>query len=530
MRQRKKIQKVSRARSLMVLPFLWCFVSAFLLILCFPPFNLTFLVWVSLPALFWALWLSKNRKQAMGLAYIHGLVFFAVTVSWIRHVTWFGYVAAVFYLAVYFSIFGYCVKPWLDEYKDKPSFKKSLALCWILPTFWTACELMRAIVPVMGMEWADLAHTQSHSVFLQLARLGSEFSVTFLIVAINVLLFLFILEKKWIKRLIWIVLGSILLFSAASYGKPFLRSETLEGPLRIGVLQGNVPQEEKWDMTFRLSIVSRYAKLSQEAALQNAQLLVWPEASFPDFFTRSYESSGLRSFVKELKIPMLIGTPYVDEKSHVSNSAVLVDADAKTLGRYDKIHLVPFGEYVPLGNFLFFLKPAAESLGVGDFVPGTERTVFELPVDLGGHVQNIRFATLICFEDMFSHLARQFVQNGAELLIVITNDAWFQKSGAAYQHLQGSIFRAVENGTWVVRAANTGISCVISPSGKVLDRVQDGAGRDIFVEGSRVWAIPYGRNPTLFQKGGWWFAYVCLFLLILDQVKRLFRQLTGRVQ
>ena len=200
------------------------------------------------------------------------------------------------------------------------------------------------------------------------------------------------------------------------------------------------------------------------------------------------------------------------------NSAYLVNHKGRE-ARYDKVRLAPFGEFIPWEPVFVFLglKPLADELKVGDFHAGEDVKIFSLNDDR-------KFSTLICIEDMFPSLARRAVRRGAEFLVVITNDAWFSKSAAPYQHLQGSIFRAIENGVPVVRAANTGVSAFVSAGGEVVDRIQDSQGHDLFVMGGLVRSIEVGGKKTLYQRGGHWFGFFCLILMtaggIVTQFKR----------
>jgi apolipoprotein N-acyltransferase len=198
--------------------------------------------------------------------------------------------------------------------------------------------------------------------------------------------------------------------------------------------------------------------------------------------------------------PLLFGSPtYVRDGGQdvMYNSAFLVGPDTTVLGRYDKIHLVPFGEYIPLRRLLFFLDKLVA--GIGDFRSGEAYTVMAIPQG--------RFAVLICFEGIFPDLVRHFVRHGAQFLVNITNDAWFGYSPASYQHLSMVVFRAVENRLPIVRAANTGISAVIDPTGRLSQQT------DLFV---RTWIkariTPAEGATTFYTRWGDLFAYGCVLV------------------
>jgi apolipoprotein N-acyltransferase len=277
---------------------------------------------------------------------------------------------------------------------------------------------------------------------------------------------------------------------------------TAAAQVGVALIQGNIDQGQKWDPVVREQIFSIYRSLTHEAAADpDVQLIVWPEAATPFLFAneRAYQARQLH-LVQEVSRPLLFGSPTYsreDDRDVMYNSAFLVGPEAIVRGRYDKIHLVPFGEYIPLHRLLFFLDKLV--VGIGDFRSGETYTVMTIPQG--------RFAVLICFEVIFPDLVRHFVRHGAQFLVNITNDAWFGDSPASYQHLSMVIFRAVENRVPIVRAANTGISAVIDPTGRLVQQT------DLFV---RTWIkdrISLAERPaTFYTRFGELFAYSCLLL------------------
>ena len=205
----------------------------------------------------------------------------------------------------------------------------------------------------------------------------------------------------------------------------------------------------------------------------------------------------------------MVGSPHLEPDNSAFNSAYLLGPDGDIKQRYDKLLLVPFGEYVPLKSIFGWLEPLAYTLGVSDFSAGKEKTLFEL--------QNgeIHFAVVICFENIFPNLVRSFTDRGAEFLAVMTNDAWFGHSAAPYQHLQASVFRAVENGVPLVHVANTGVSVFISRKGEVLDRVRNPEGKDIFIAGRKTYPLAMENERTFYRRGGWIFPYGALALFVV---------------
>ena len=243
--------------------------------------------------------------------------------------------------------------------------------------------------------------------------------------------------------------------------KQFSPTDNDAGGFAIGVLQGNIPQEVKWEGAGRQATFATYKRLGRKAVEQGAQLLVWPETAAPVVFGSGDPDSKLPGLIsKELGVPMLVGAPSVrsGEDSNYYNSAFLVDSGTLRF-RYDKMHLVPFGEYMPW-SWILPLGPGIAAREA-DYSSGDTMTVM--------HWRNCPpFSVLICYEAIFPELARLAVRNGAKLLVNITNDGWFGATGAPYQHLAMAGLRSVENRVWLLRAANTGISAAFDPSGRMV--------------------------------------------------------------
>jgi apolipoprotein N-acyltransferase len=268
-------------------------------------------------------------------------------------------------------------------------------------------------------------------------------------------------------------------------------------PLKIGLVQGNIDQSVKWDESFQKETLKIYDKLSLRVSEEKPDLIIWPETATPFFFQDAKEYQPLvLDIPKKTNTFLLFGTPsYKIQKGKVNhyNSAYLLSPSGELVGKYDKIHLVPFGEYVPMQDLLFFLGSLGE--GIGDFKSGEEIYSFSIPQ---GH-----FGVLICFEIIFPDLCRRFVKKGANFLVTMTNDAWFGKTSAPYQHFSMATFRAVENRVFVVRAANTGITGFIDPRGKILK--QGG----IFTEEAMNGMIRLSKDKTFYTLYGDVFAWCC---------------------
>ena len=243
--------------------------------------------------------------------------------------------------------------------------------------------------------------------------------------------------------------------------------------------------------------------------------MIWPETATPFYFNGNNPAdraltTDISEFVKKNGTPLLFGSPTYQVKSLrtvvLHNSAFLLSGEGKVLARYHKFHLVPFGEYVPLKGVLFFVEKMVQA--IGDFEPGKDYTVMTVP-DGRSPSQEVKFSTVICYEIIFPDLVRRFVDEGAQVVTTITNDAWFGKSAAPYQHFSMAVFRAIENRVPIARAANTGISGFIDAKGGIL------AASGIFTEAYLTQTLVPGNTKTFYTQYGDLFSYACLFLSIV---------------
>ncbi len=272
--------------------------------------------------------------------------------------------------------------------------------------------------------------------------------------------------------------------------------------LRIGLIQGNVDQSIKWDESFQKETMKIYERLSFKVAAEKPHLIIWPETATPFFFQDAKEFQPMvMEIPRKTDAFLLFGTPsYRVErgKIHHYNSALLLSPEGEVRGKYDKIHLVPYGEYVPFGDII---PLGSLGEGIGNFKAGKEIFNFILPQG--------RFGVVICFEIIFPDLCRQFVKKGANFLVTITNDAWFGRTSAPSQHFTIAVFRAVENRVFIARAANTGITGIIDPRGRI---VRKGG---IFTEEAMVETIRLSNSKTFYTLYGDVFAWICSGLSLI---------------
>lgn len=494
-------------------PAFLSFLSGLLLLLSFPGTNFGFLAWFALIPFLAALEKARSRGEALGYGAITGAVFYGLSLHWLTWVALVGWLFVTCLETSFLLLFAWAA---YELRNTRPLVKP-----FLLGLGWMTMEILRAEVPDFAFGWNLLAYSQAH--YLPVAQAANTFGAYGLgFVMFFVQAAVWEIAKKGSSKtekniLTLLILTAVIL--TAAHGRHFLRQPLKKNGPRISLIQGNIPQDLKWEYTVREQIMQIYSKLTELASFDQPDLIIWPEASYPGYFNQDTDAEKLRQLFKKLNVPAVIGAPHLAEQNRAYNSAYLVDAEGNIKSRYDKQHLVPFGEYVPLKIVFGWLEPLAYSLGVSDFTAGQGSVIFKTPND------ELAFSILICFEDIFPALARRSVDQGAEFLGVITNDAWFGPTSAAEQHLQASVFRAIENGVPVVRAANTGVSAFIDSRGRVLERLADKAGNTIFVTGYKTRMIPYGSRDTLYRKGGWVFPYagaglfVIMFLLILFRKK-----------
>lgn len=488
--------------------------SALLLTLSFPRYDFEIFAWIGLmPLLF--LVKGNSKKPVFFWCWFSGTLFFFITLNWLVKTMnayggvpiWTGILILLLlslYLGLYSGLFGVLTR-YITE-------KTALPATFVAPPLWVSLEYVRGHL-LTGFPWATLGYSQYKFLpLIQISDLTSVLGVSFLIVGVNAALFEITAHiknrpaKTPASTVILIFAVAILFISSWIYGRYKLNTvyDQPERTIHVAVLQGNIPQHLKWDRDFQRRTIDIYKDLTDEANRYATDLIIWPETAAPFFFQdpSSYRQE-LFELVKEKDIFLLFGSPsytVIDAADiRLFNSAYMISPRGESLSRYDKIHLVPFGEYVPLSKILFFIEKMV--VGIGDFLPGNDHTVFKTPQG--------RFGVVICFEVIFPDLVRRFVLNGAEIMTTITNDAWFGKSSAPYQHFAMAVFRAIENRVSFARAANTGISGFISPKGEILQT------SPIFVDAYLTQKISPSSTRTFYTLYGDIFAYLCISVSVL---------------
>lgn len=465
--------------------------TSVLLSFSFSSFNLWLFAWCGFIPLFMALE-NKSLRWAFLIAFFCGIVFWSLAIYWLIHVTLLGQIVLVLYLAIYFGLFGGAI-----YFSRFLSVKNRLF--W-LPASWVLLEYLRSYL-FTGFPWSLIGLSQYKNLpVIQIADITGAWGVSFLVVLINTAFYL-ILRKQSKLKVSLICAG--ILFLSLIYGfyklsyKP--DSALLAKSLKISVVQGNIPQHLNWDKQAVDFILNNYKELTVAAAKSKPDLIIWPEASVPGVWGRDdAEFRQVFSLAGQLDTNFLVGAVSYFNQNYF-NSALFINHLGSPAATYSKLHLVPFGEYIPLKNIFPFLETLVP---IGDIQPGREYTIFKQPANFG---------VLICFEDLFPELSREFVKRGARFLVNITNDAWFKEGSAPYQHFAASVFRSVENRVYLVRAANTGISGFIDPAGRISGIISNVQGKEIFVPGysSQNISLTAGKR-TIYNRYGDFFVVFCL--------------------
>jgi len=491
--------------------------AGILLFCSFPPLEYSILAWVALVPVI-CLGFSGRPRESFLHGLLAGVVFWLGSICWLTRVSFIGWLFISLYCALYVACFALVVSWWVARRRFQSAGKSrgafaDLPVLFGVPAIWVGLEYARSIF-LTGFPWNLLGVSQYSCVnLIQCADLGGVYLVSYLVVMGNTVVALVIMNRRsgMLKPATGIALFLLLVFLALEYGRWQLArpSEKLD-MIRVAAVQLNVPQQLKWSDEWADDIYRRLkTSTAQAARLAPLDLIVWPETALPDF-VRS--SAPIRDLVNESRrhgIPLLVGSMDSEEfhkTTNYFNSAFLFLPGQETQQVYAKRHLVLFGEYVPLGNYLPFLRTIT---GVEeDFTPGTENVIFRLS-DRG---QN--FSVLICFEDILPYLARECVRAGARLLINQTNDAWFDPSWASRQHMSHAVFRCVENRVACLRVTNTGLTCHIDRAGVVRDSLPP-AGRSGTIQGepqilrSEVKFSPERMRLSFYTLHGDLFAMAC---------------------
>jgi apolipoprotein N-acyltransferase len=486
--------------------------SALLLAISFPPLRTGFVAYFALVPLLVSLD-GCGVKEGFRKGLVFGLLLNLLSLYWISVVQteiYFaiaGYISLVIFQslfpALFGSAYGFISKRW------------GTGALIVFPFLTLTLEWLRGS-GLMGFPWLNLSLTQTYYIpLIQIAAYTGASGISFWVAALNAMIALALLKRRnrpvlfagcalsvtlWLGIFLW---GC---FDVSSY-----RSNT--DPLKVALIQANIDPEIKWDERFREPNFNVLIEETEKIADEDLDLVIWPETATPCYLRREYRyKRQVVDLLKKHEFHLLTGTPdyeRIADRYVYYNSAFLFSPEGELVQRYAKLHLVPFGEMIPLEDRFDILRKI--DFGEGDFTAGVEYVVFDHPVT--------SFAVVICFESLFSNFVRQFVLRGAKMLVVITNDCWFGRTAAPFHHAMVSVLRAVEHRIPVARCANTGVSMYIDSLGRVVKST------DIFVKTSLVDVLQPGETETFYTRHGEWLTgcsnvITLLFLLVSGILRR----------
>lgn len=452
-----------------LLPIFLPILSGLLLFLCFQPFGLSFLAFFAVAPLLYSLCQGGGFRRGWGA----GIAFFLPLLTWLRPIP-FGNLAwliASLYMSLYLALFG-AAFAWIRQRRGADVALLAAPLVWVL------IEYLRSFGP-LGFTWGSVAYALWEATpLIQIADLTGYYGVSLIALLVN---------AAWVawwlnfRRAPELLMGSALLLGL-SVGYGLLRMATVEEaagtPWRVGVAQGNVEELDetaptpearlkgRWQPHLQDRNLQRYLELSQEAIDQGVNILIWPETALPLRLTSPEWAEmrlSLSEFTRNENVWLLLGSVDSPDRDTIYNTAFIYDHQGRLVDRYHKTHLVVFGEFTPFVKQLPFMRAfAIREVGY------SHGEGFHLV-----HLNGQPVGTPICFESTFSQIVRCFVRLGAGLICIITNDAWFDGTAGPAQHAAMGVFRAIENRRWVIQAANTGVTGIITPQGRFSRRLPE---------------------------------------------------------
>ncbi len=488
-------------------------VSGVFLFASFPPLEWAAAAWIALvPLLVICVYSPPGWSFRFGL--LCGVIFWLLSVSWVIHVSYLGWVCLGVYCALFIACFSMTVSWWIRRRGIHGRIGNPLLMLTI-PAMWVGFEFLRSTL-ISGFPWNPLGVSQFNNlVLIQCAQWGGVYLVSYIIAMVNTALALTIVQylrmqgsKRYRAHPELMISIAVLALSFVYGNKAMRQFNSTSGTLTIAAIQPNIIQVEKWSEEYIDEIYARLKNTTESVIKRFApDLVVWPETAVPDFVRYSSPSQKVISDLLVYGVPILVGSMDAKESAtgtNYYNSSLLFTQDHNRLQSYDKQHLVIFGEYIPMEHIFPFLKTLSPI--EGSFTSGKVSTIFRLDR------LKAPFAVLICFEDTVPSLARKAVWKGARLLINQTNDAWFDPSCASRQQMTHCVFRCVENRVAAVRATNTGITCFINQNGVVYGMLKPARGhlpepefsiKSVFVPGADM-------PMTFYTKYGDIFAIMCL--------------------
>lgn len=494
--------------------------SGVLLALTFAPWKQSWLIWIGLAPLLCAVWFSPARKpRPFLLGWLAGIVFYTTTFHWLSAI---GHLFKApvlmgipfllsLYLALYIGLWAWSIRALAPSTTITGSSSlRHLGIGALAACAWVALDWTRGWL-FSGFGWNGLGVALHDTLpMIQIVDITGVLGLTWLVTFCNVMAVVIVrrllaeLGPNFLKRVRWEFSGTMLVVALVfMYGA----QRTLhppEGPttaLKVATIQPNVPQDVKFDEASEDMILAKLESQTSLAALLHPHVILWPEApAVRGMFADKLNYDFMMKLAAQGSFDLLIGSldyepePEPSENMRVYNAAYLLRENGAHKDLYRKVHLVPFGEYLPMRAIL---PKFVGDLIASDLAPGKEGTVFTLTDPA------IRIAPLICFEDSLGDLTRRSALSGAQVLVNLTNDGWFQKTVGAEAHLANAVFRAVENRRPLVRSANTGLTGIVHPTGRWEQWIPT------FQEGlaNKLVAVPLHPPTTFYMRHGDWLGY-----------------------
>ena len=491
----------------MILRLLLAAISGVLFALAFPDFAIGWLAFIALAPLLIAIARARSNGEAFLLGWTSLTTAWLIMVPWVvRVMSHYGglpyalgvliFIAMALFLGLYGGLFAWLVKRLRLGERFAP---------WLLvPLVWAAVEYARTYL-LTGFPWNLIATAVvDYTSFVQIDRFAGPYFLGALIVLPSVVVaWLFTQRVPPVARVV--VLGSLGIIVLVWWGTGLVASKLIMRPsggpaMTAALLQPNISQEMRWDQDNVLTIFRKMTEMTVEAAQKGAKVVIWPESTVPLSYTETgFYRETIEALSRQHDIDIILGSVATDPRhpNRIWNSAFLASGGT-TVGHYDKIRLVPFGEYVPLRRVLFFAEKLVHA--VGEFEFGTN------DAPLAG---KFRYGPAICYEVVYPQITRTQVRNGADVLVTITNDAWYDGTSAPAQHLAQARLRAIEDDRYLLRAATTGISAYVDPTGQLLSWIPMGRDGIIYAKfESRTKHTPYVRF-------GDWFAWTAVISVVV---------------
>ncbi|MCH9028128.1 MAG: apolipoprotein N-acyltransferase [Bacteroidetes bacterium] len=467
--------------------------SGVLLGISFPPFPFPFTLFLFVGFIPYLIVL-KNRQTLADInraTYLMAFVFCVLTVYWVG--SWQAE-ADPFLMtgggAMLLALPAVMIIPSTLYYLSVKIFKVKISF-WLFPVFWVTAEYLLTLTD-LKFPWLILGHGLAKFIsFIQAADIIGAFGLSLVVLYINLLFYKAFIhykeERKVAVKYLVIAISFFLVF--IFYGMIKISSfKPSDKIVRVGIVQPNINPWKKWELGSLQDLVDNYLDLSQQAADDGAQIIIWPETALPVYIMNSgyrAELDSIYKFLEKNNVSLLTGMPHIkfyydstkapaDAKLNKGgnyryttyNSILLLKPGTREYQQYGKMHLVPLGEHVPFADKFSFLADVFKwGVGLGGWNVGKDTVVFNARININGKADSINISGLVCYESIFPLFASNFVQRGAEVIAVVTNDSWYGNSSGPYQHKEFAVLRAVENRRAVVRCANGGISCIINPLG-----------------------------------------------------------------